>query len=425
MSQKAPLPSLTGHRLKTRKRDEKKQYDPTGFRDAILEGLDAAGDDLEAVSKFLDVSGSKLDYRRYGVNLIEILIAGGLLAPGGIILQEGENERSSRTKICLFGLADSMEKVKAFEQVFVKLMRRYKYLEKMHEEEMSKILVYLKGFAEEERLRLAQITALWLASGQIPATTLRTLINEHQVKDGLALSFFLDVLVTMKAEKGSAAVSAIIKKSGIDAHLINFFPPTNQQQSEENFAKVFNEKNLGEVVQFRKQHAAAEYKNMVFTLIKESLDEKRTPKEIVIELKDEVQKHGISEQDTLIMIWNCVMSAIEWNKKEDLLQEQALRHLRQYTTLFAAFATNFKSELILLNKVQEYCYDNMNFIKTFNKIVLLFYKTDVVSEDAILKWYKETHSARGWSVFMDQMKKFVEWLEHAEEESDDDDDEDD
>jgi len=290
---------------------------------------------------------------------------------------------------------------------------------------MSKILVYLKGFAEEERLCLAQITALWLASGQIPATTLRTLINEHQVKDGLALSFFLDVLVTMKAEKGSAAVSAIIKKSGIDAHLINFFPPTNQQQSEENFAKVFNEKNLGEVVQFRKQHAAAEYKNMVFTLIKESLDEKRTPKEIVIELKDEVQKHGISEQDTLIMIWNCVMSAIEWNKKEDLLQEQALRHLRQYTTLFAAFATNFKSELILLNKVQEYCYDNMNFIKTFNKIVLLFYKTDVVSEDAILKWYKETHSARGWSVFMDQMKKFVEWLEHAEEESDDDDDEDD
>ena len=43
-------------------------------------------------------------------------------APGGIILQEGEN--ASRTNTCLFGLADSMEKVKAFEQVFVKLMRR-------------------------------------------------------------------------------------------------------------------------------------------------------------------------------------------------------------------------------------------------------------------------------------------------------------
>ena len=47
----------------------------------------------------------------------------------------------------------------------------------MHEEEMSKILVYLKGFTDDERLRLAQITALWLASGQIPAATLRVLIN--------------------------------------------------------------------------------------------------------------------------------------------------------------------------------------------------------------------------------------------------------
>ena len=73
------------------------------------------------------------------------------------------------------------------------------------------------------------------------------------------------------------------------------------------------------------------------------------------------------------------MSAIEWNKKEDLLQDQALRHLKQYTTLFSAFSTNFKSELILLNKIQEYCYDNMNFLKTFNKIVLLFYKSKKIA----------------------------------------------
>jgi len=373
MSQKAPLPSLTGHRLKTRKRDEKKQYDPSGFRDAILEGLEAAGSDLDAVSKFLDVSGSKLDYRRYGVNLIEILIAGGLLAPGGIINEEGENV--CRTKTCLFGLADSMDKVKAFEQVFIKLMRRYKYLEKMHEEEMSKILVYLKGFTEDERLRLAQITALWLASGQIPASTLRVLINEHQVKDGLALNFFLDILTTLKAEKGSAAVTTTIKKSGLDSRLMEFFPPINQQQTEENFAKTFKEKNLGEVVNFRKQYAADQNRNVVYKLIKEAIEDEKTPKEIIIEIRDINDKNNITEQDTLIMIWTCVMSAIEWNKKEDLLQDQALRHLKQYTTLFAAFATTTKSEIVLLNKIQEYCYENMNFLKSFNKIVLLLYKS--------------------------------------------------
>jgi hypothetical protein len=59
--------------------DEKEKYDPAGFRDAVLQGLNKAGTDLEAVSKFLDTAGSKLDYRRYGEALFDILIAGGLL----------------------------------------------------------------------------------------------------------------------------------------------------------------------------------------------------------------------------------------------------------------------------------------------------------------------------------------------------------
>ena len=127
-------------------------------------------------------------------------------------------------------------------------------------------------------------------------------LQEHQVKDGLAINFFLNVLVTIKAEKGGAAVLATVKKSGLDDKLINFFPATNQQQTDENFAKVFNEKNLGEVVQFRKQHAFAEHKSGILKMIKESVNEKRSPKEIIIELKDECVKHDIAEQDTVVMV---------------------------------------------------------------------------------------------------------------------------
>ena len=72
------------------------------------------------------------------------------------------------------------------------------------------------------------------------------------------------------------------------------------------------------------------------------------------------------------------MTGVEWNKKEELLQDQALRHLKQYLPLFAAFTNNFKSEINLLNKIQEYCYDNMNFLKTFNKIILLLYKSKLL-----------------------------------------------
>ncbi|XP_040578311.1 protein krasavietz isoform X2 [Lepeophtheirus salmonis] len=420
MSGKAPLPSLTGHRLKTRKRDEKKQYDPLGFRDAIFEGLSETKGDLEAVFRYLDSAGSKLDYRRYGVNLIEVLIAGGLLAPGGIIVTDGDPPH--KTETCLFECCTpgDLEGLKAFDQVFIQLMRRYKYLEKMHEEEMNKILVSLKGFSHDERTVLAQITALWLASGQIPATLLPILINEHQVKDGTALEFLLEVLSTLKSEKGGTAVINVIKKSGMESSLMDFFPAHNQQQTKENFAKTFSARDLPEVVSFKKQQEEQQRRLKVQRQLKVAITEEKPSKEIV----DILIKNSIPESDSVVMIWSCVMSAIEWSKKEDLLQDQALRHIRRHVPLFEAFSSNSRSELVLLNKIQEFCYDNMNFLKIFNKIILLLYKTDVLSEDVILKWYRESHSQRGWSVFMDQMKKFIEWLEKAEEESDDDEDDD-
>jgi len=38
---------------------------------------------------------------------------------------------------------------------------------------------------------------------------------------------------------------------------MDFFPSVNQQQTEENFSKTFQSRDLAEVVTFRKQQAAA------------------------------------------------------------------------------------------------------------------------------------------------------------------------
>lgn len=116
------------------------------------------------------------------------------------------------------------------------------------------------------------------------------------------------------------------------------------------------------------------------------------------------------------------MASVEWNKKEELVAEQALKHLRTYSPLLAAVAKSAMAELSLLVKIQEYCYDNMNFMKSFQKIVVMLYKTEVIREEVILKWYKDAHSSKGKSVFLEQMKKFVEWLENASEESEEDED---
>lgn len=81
------------------------------------------------------------------------------------------------------------------------------------------------------------------------------------------------------------------------------------------------------------------------------------------------------------------MSLAEWNKKEELVTDQALKHLKQYTQLLTAFATTERAELALVLKVQEFCYENMNFMKAFQKIILLFYQGECHSFVNLLGYY--------------------------------------
>ncbi|PNI66834.1 BZW1 isoform 13, partial [Pan troglodytes] len=106
-------------------------------------------------------------------------------------------------------------------------------------------------------------------------------------------------------------------------------------------------------------------------------------KDIILYVKEEMKKNNIPEPVVIGIVWSSVMSTVEWNKKEELVAEQAIKHLKQYSPLLAAFTT----------------------------------QAEVLSEEPILKWYKDAHVAKGKSVFLEQMKKFVEWLKNAEEES--------
>ena len=47
--------------------------------------------------------------------------------------------------------------------------------------------------------------------------------------------------------------------------------------------------------------------------------------------------------------------------------------------------------------------------------MLFFFTAEIVSEDSILKWNRDAHSQKGKGIFLEQMKKFIEWLENAEE----------
>ncbi|AWP12873.1 Basic leucine zipper and W2 domain-containing protein 1-A [Scophthalmus maximus] len=415
-NQRQQKPTLTGQRFKTRKRDEKERFDPTNFQESIVQGLNQTGTDLEAVAKFLDASGAKLDYRRYAETLFDILVAGGMLAPGGTLADD-----MTCTDFCLFKAQEDMETMQAYAQVFNKLIRRYKYLEKGFEEEIKKLLLFLKGFTESERNKLAMLTGILLANGNISASILSSLFNENLVKEGVSACLAVKLFKSWLSEKDINSVAASLRKVGMDNRLMELFPAN--KRSCEHFSKYFTDAGLKELSGFVRNQQCIGARKELQKDLEEQMSRGDPLKDIIANVREEIKKNNISEQTMIGLIWSSVMSSVEWNKKEELVTEQAIKLLKQYSPLLKAFTSQGLSELTLLLKIQEYCYDNIHFMKAFQKIVVLLYKADVLSEEAILKWYNEAHLAKGKSVFLEQMKKFVDWLKNAEEESESEDEE--
>ncbi|XP_013391605.1 basic leucine zipper and W2 domain-containing protein 1 isoform X2 [Lingula anatina] len=422
MSQKVEKPTLSGQKIKTRKRDEKEKYDPSGFRDTVVQGLNEAGN-LELVSKYLDSAGSKLNYRGYADALFDILFAGGLLAPGGSIIKDAKPGKESCSNICVFAAEDTVESLKGFHEVFVKLIRRYKYLEKSFDEELRKLLLFLRGFSELERKKIAMMIGLCISSNLAGAQCLSNLFDEHLVKDGLALEFATVLFATVLQERDMAHLSGALKKAGLDSRLLELIP-INKRTSE-NFAAHFMDAGLKQVVEFQKVQQSTNMKKELLKALDTMIKDEEPVKELIVLVQEQMKKHAITEQEAVVLVWSRIMNSVEWNKKEEVVADQALKHLKHYTSLLAALTKSGKSQMALLNKVQDYCYANMAFMKVFQKIVFLFYKMDVLSEDVILKWYEDpAATTKGKSIFLEQMKKFVEWLKNAEEESDDEEEED-
>lgn len=55
------------------------------------------------------------------------------------------------------------------------------------------------------------------ANGSVPPTVLLSLINEHLIKDEIALDFLLEVCLTIKQEKGIASLVQILKKGNVES----------------------------------------------------------------------------------------------------------------------------------------------------------------------------------------------------------------
>ncbi|ODQ56460.1 ARM repeat-containing protein [Saitoella complicata NRRL Y-17804] len=406
-----PKPLLNGAKIKQRKRAQaaSAKFEPSVFRDQIFKDLATVSEgDYDSVYQKLDKAGNVLDYHKYGETLWELLLTGSLLQPGGVL------DTSERLPFNIFDSASNEDVIKRVD-VFNRLIRRYKYLQRVMEETLRNILQFVNKWSTTQE---AQVERLAVAVGNacalqlLPLGVLNVLAKEHLVKDGLSLTFVTIVLQSLLKAQSADAFTVQLKKSDI-TDILNFFPPG--QRSNANVAEHFDAKGLNAVTQYHNLKSTNFFKEEFTAHVRELIDEEKTPDEVIEYLGEQKKKFTMANDAFVALVWNALIATIDMSAKSDTLEATTLKFINKFSPTFAAFATTPQTELALVQTAQLTCYEIAALQKSFVKIVQLLYKNDVVSDSAIMYWYEKGAKPQGKSSFLNSMQKFVEWLQEDEE----------
>ncbi|KAG0236133.1 hypothetical protein BGW42_004017 [Actinomortierella wolfii] len=393
------------------------KFEPTVFRDSLISTLaTAAPGNLDEISQKLDAAGNTLEYRRYAENLFEILITGRLIAPGGTFVEDG----SEASPFSIFSSPEDLASIKKHVEVFNKLMRRYKYLQRGFEDTLSNLLQYLNKFSADDTNKLAIATGLFCASGLASLSVLSVLFKEHLVKEGLSLQFVTTVFKTYLGEQSVEQFGLNLSKAGMSDRLLDFFPPNKRDENA--FARHFEAEDMKQLVAFHNKKQITMRKESIIENIKSLLEEGNIS-ECLTYLKAQSKESRLTEPEFIPLVWMGIMSSVDWGTRADQIDNMILKQVNQYSKLLGSFCNSPKTEIALLQTIQVNFYEDARFIKQFRAVSQLLYKNDVLSEAAILYWAEKGAKPQGRNVFTKQMEPFVEWLKNTSDEDDEEDDE--
>ena len=206
----------------------------------------------------------------------------------------------------------------------------------------------------------------------------------------------------------------VLRRAQLDDKLDRFFPQSKCSPKE--FQKHFLEHQLQPLADFQRIQVTNIHKKE----LKAKLDDVMSQDTPSIDELEEVSKDAqsnLTDYDICWTLWRVIVPAREWNWQEDQVAEYVLSQLELYSCILQKFTQTGESQLVFLIKLQDYCYENLEFMQLFHKIVLLLYLHDVIVEEAILKWYYEVPFDKGKNIFLENMKRMVDWLETADEDS--------
>ncbi|KAI8368762.1 armadillo-type protein [Blakeslea trispora] len=412
-------PVLHGVKIKQRKGVQKAnaKHEPEIFRDQLLAQFKTIREgDFDAFSAKLDNLGNTLDYRKYGDALFEILITGGILEPGGIIDDDAE-----RSPFCVFAAEDDAAVIKKYVDVFNKLIRRYKYLQRIFGETLQNLLQFINKWQVEENAKLAKATGFLISTQVCPASVLKVLLQDYLVKDGHALNFTTTVFRTVLDEQNIEQLGRALAAEGLNSRLVEFFPPN--KRDEDCLVRHFEAEDMKELVDYYRRNKKNSIKGSLLNELSEKMqDEEASEAEVLSLIKSNVKDAGLTEADIVAIIWQSMMSTVDLlNSRADQVESQVLRAINQWSKVIEEFCNSPKTEIVLLQKVQSTCYEDVKLTKSFRRLIQTLYKNDVLSDNAILYWNDKAHLSQGKTLFLKQIEPFITWLRENEDSSEEED----
>lgn len=419
MSAKEEKPTLAGATLKTRKRNITVPLDPGSFADAVVTIFDDAKEpDATVVQKLQAgvrvLESVELDFSRYGDTLFEVLFAGGRLAGGGNVVEEGK-----KLDINVLVSSDDRESIMPYIEVFKTLIRRRPFLIRALENTLVKLILSLEFYSQDGRKKIAMAMAriFVLKIGVLPERVLLPLLNDRMVAKGTILAFVTDFFVDFLATESVDDLVALLKKAKMDDRLSEFFPPS--QRTPELLNAHFKEHKLDALVEYNSLKVAEKHLGELAGQLGEMVvaDPPIPVAECITFCKARKDEWSLPDAEIIKVLWSTLIGIIPLGGKNAQQITAAIqKQMRTYQKLLATFTTTTRAEAALLNHVQVYCYEDSKLLKLFSNVVRILYDADIVGEDTIKFWYKKGSHPKGRNVFQRDMEPFIKWLDEAEEE---------
>ncbi|PCH43438.1 eukaryotic translation initiation factor 5C [Wolfiporia cocos MD-104 SS10] len=410
----APKPSLQGVRIKARKGAVKAhaKHEPTVFRDQLYKQLETVPkDDFEGFTNKLVQAGSTLEFLKYADVLFEILIAGGLLQPGGTYVEDGADPAP-------FSINNAKEPVqvadiKQYIEVLNKLIRRYKYLQKpLEERSLPTLLQYVNRWPDVHWEKLAVATALLMSQGLANANCLQSLTKDHLVKNDLSVRVVTTIFRAYLAEQSMEHLSASLKRGGIK-DLLAFFPPNKRE--DKILDEHFRAAGLSQVADWWTKRQYAALKESIVKTLKELLEQETTHAEIIAAIKNQQEERPLPDTELVSCIWQGLISSVEWSARQDQNEAHALREIAGFADILEPFCNGPKTEVALINTVQVYCYEDTRVIKAFPQILKVLYNKDCISDQAIIYWHQKGAKPQGKQHFLQATQALVKFLQEQDD----------